>query len=289
MSKELIHEFYGKQVDIKRMITDKIIAISPANRDKYFPTVTGILFFCENPQHFIPEATVICSRFKGDSGRNIIQTEELSGPLGRLVESSFRLLCSWMEKDFKLLGTQLHGNIPIPKEALREAIINSLIHRKYSIPGPVKIALFDHHLEIFNPGSFPGLVDLENLGDGITYLRNPHIARIAHKIRLVEKLGSGIRLIFDSCKKAGIVPPQYQEGGDFVKIIFNFEPSRLPQQSDEDAILSFVKLRGEISIGDVTHLLKISRNTATRKLNNLILQEKLIRIGKGPSVLFTGK
>ena len=130
---------------------------------------------------------------------------------------------------------------------------------------------------------------MENLGDGITYLRNPHIARMAHKLRLVEKLGSGIRLIFDSCQKAGIIQPQYQEGGDYVKIIFYFEPARQPKQSDEAVILSFVKLRGKISIKDVMHQLRISRNTATRKLNNLIQNKKLMRIGKGPSVTFVKK
>ena len=47
---------------------------------------------------------------------------------------------------------------------LREAIVNALLHRKYSIPGSVKIALYDDRLEIFSPGNFPGIIDINNLG-----------------------------------------------------------------------------------------------------------------------------
>ena len=79
LSKELISGFYRRQGNIKRMITDKIIAISAANREKYFPTVTGILFFCENPHHFIPEATIICTRFKGDSAEISSRHKNLQG------------------------------------------------------------------------------------------------------------------------------------------------------------------------------------------------------------------
>lgn len=61
-------------------------------------------------------------------------------------------------------------------------------HRKYWIPGAVKIALYDNRLEIFNPGNFPGLFDLSQLGDGTTYLRNPNLARLARRLGLVEKL-----------------------------------------------------------------------------------------------------
>lgn len=66
----------------------------------------------------------------------------------------------------------------------RKRIKNSLIHRKYWIPGSVKIALFDNRLEIFSPGNFPGLIDFDHLGDDTTYLRNPHLAKLARSCRM---------------------------------------------------------------------------------------------------------
>ncbi|WP_194848242.1 RNA-binding domain-containing protein [Candidatus Neptunochlamydia vexilliferae] len=286
LSNDLLEEFYKERVTDRRLMADKVIALSPNRKEKYAPTVAGTLFFSENPQDYVAEATVLCTRFKGDKGREIIQTQELTGPLDQLAVHAYQLASSWMERDYRLQGVKLKGKLPVPKEALREAIINALIHRKYSIPGAVKIAIYDHRCEIFNPGAFPGVVDLDSLGDGTTYLRNPHIAKIARHMGLVEKLGSGIRLIFDSCKRAGLMPPEYAEGGDFVKVTFSFKRAKKAKDSDEEAILRLIEEKGSLSVKDVVEHLRVSRNTATRRLTALIKKGKLFRKGKGPSVRY---
>ncbi len=268
------------------MYADKIISPSYGNKEKYAPTVAGILFFCEEPHHYISEASVLCTRFKGEEGRDILHTEELVGTIAQLSEQSFNLVCSWLETGQRFEGVYRKRKTIIPQEALREAIINALIHRKYSIPGAVKIAIYDNRCEIFNPGAFPGVVDITNLGDGTTYLRNPIIARIARRLGLVEKLGSGIRLIFDSVRKAGLRKPEYHEEGDFVKIVFFFEPERSPGISSEEAILKLAKMKGALSNKDVKNHLGVSRNTTIRKLNLLVKNGKLVRRGKGAAVKY---
>ena len=67
----------------------------------------------------------------------------------------------------------------------------------------------------------PGLVAPENLGDSTTYLRNPNIARLARKVGLVEKLGTGIGLIKQSCRKKGLQPPVFIEGTDNFTVILS--------------------------------------------------------------------
>ena len=112
-----------------------------------------------------------------------------------------------------------------------------LLHRKYWVLGAVKIALYDNRLEIFNPGNFPGLVDTNNLGDGTTYLRNPNLVRIARRFGIIEKLGTGIKLILESCKKADLKAPEFIEGADSVKIVFHFLPVKVSSSSEEDNLL----------------------------------------------------
>ncbi len=286
LSQELIKQFYGKSVSIKKMLSDRVIILSSVDQEIYHPTVMGVLFFTENPHLYLSEASVICTCFQGDKGRDIIQTQEMTGPINKLAEDSLKLVVSWISRDYKLHGAHLKGEALIPEEALREAIINALIHRKYSVPGAVKISIYEHHLDVFSPGCFPGLVDLGNLGDGTTFLRNPHITRMAHRMGLVEKMGSGIRLIFDSCMEAHVKQPVYQEGSDAVKITFYFEPIFQEKQSEEEVIFSLIKVRGKLSIQDVMASLGISRNTATRKLNKFIKEKRIIREGSGPSVRY---
>ena len=71
----------------------------------------------------------------GTEGRDIIQSNEITGSLLEQANDSLRLVQSWLKKDYQLSGAQLSAKISIPEEALREAINNALLHRKYTIPG----------------------------------------------------------------------------------------------------------------------------------------------------------
>jgi ATP-dependent DNA helicase RecG len=287
LSTEILKRIYGNYTK-QRLISEKIVKM-PSNSTKFSPTIAGTLLFCNEPERYIPEAIILCTRFHGIAGREIIQSEEIRGNLEIQIDTSFRLVRSWLLREYRLLDTKLFGKTIIPEEALREAIINAVIHRKYWIPGAIKIALYDNRLEIFNPGNFPGLVDLTHLGDGTTYLRNPILARIARRFGIIEKLGTGIKLIFDSCLKAKIKRPEYIEGADSVKIIFNFLPSEELAYLEQDKLLLLFESKKEISIRDVEIYSGVSRNTATRKLNELIKLGKIQRRGKGPAVRYTLK
>jgi len=285
LSKSLLKQIF-KRTDIERLIAEKIIIRSSANSENYYPTVTGVLAFCENPHLYIPEAIIYCTRFRGTEGRHIIQSEEITGPIAKQVEISFELVKTWLMRDYKLFGARLKGKMIIPEVAIREAIINALIHRKYWIPGATKIALYDDRLEIFNPGNFPGILDPNHLGDGTTYLRNPHLARVARRFGLVEKLGTGIRLIFESCQQEGLKKPEYIESTDSIKIVFSFLPAEDKFSVDKEKLLRLFNMRKEVKLSDVEKYLQVSRNTATRKLNQLVQTGEIRRTGKGPSVRY---
>ncbi len=285
LSKDILKNIY-KKFDISRLVSEKIATHSPLNTKKYYPTVTGTLMFCERPELYIPEAVIRCTRFRGIEGRDIIQSEEIQGNIEKQIETSLNLLKSWLTREYKLSGAHLKGKMIVPEVALREAIANALIHRKYWIPGATKIALYDNRLEIFNPGNFPGIFDLKNLGDGTTYLRNPHLAKIARHFGIMEQLGTGIKLIFESCKKTGIKKPEFIEGADSIKIVFSFAPLENENSSIEDKLLLLFGLNNEVKIEEVENYLSVSRNTATRKLNNLIKIGKIKRTGKGPAVRY---
>jgi len=283
----LLEKLYGEQYSLNTILADKVVIRDSINPETINVTNAGILFFSERPDLHIPEALIICTQFRGRSGRDITQTTELNGPIPILANSALKLLLNWMERDLTVHTTgEMKGNQPIPLKALREAIVNALVHRKYFIPGAIKIALYDDHIEIFSPGDFPGLVSTSNLGDGTTFLRNPTIARLARKSKLVEKLGSGIRLIIDECEKWNLKKPEFNEDGDFVKVTFYFEKQMDHNLSEEDQIIQLGFNLKELRIKDLIDSMKISRNTATRKMNALIEKGYFERKGKGPGTYF---
>jgi ATP-dependent DNA helicase RecG len=191
LDKNLLFDFYESKYKEESLVMDKIAVRSLTNPKKFFATNAATLFFTPNPESYIPESVIICTWFKGREGRDIIKTIELTGSIPVLIESALKLLYSWLEIDFNLSSSgKLKGRSLIPMAALREALVNALIHRKYIIRGAVKVALYEDRLEIFSPGSLPGLMSLKNLGDGTTFLRNPTLAKIARKLRLIEKVRS---------------------------------------------------------------------------------------------------
>lgn len=286
LSKEYLHSFLGARITTKRLLAERIIAMKPANSESYCPTVAGTLMFAETPENYIAEALVRCTKFNGTEGRDIIQTEDITGPVDFQASTSLKIISKWISTNYSLQGEKLKQNLPIPIEALREAILNALLHRKYNIPGATKIAVYEDRVEIFSPGCFPGLVDINNLGDGTTFLRNPILVRLAYQLNLIETRGTGIKLIYESCKKARIKKPTYHEDGDFVKVIFYFEADILANINEEDAILEFITQHNSITAQQLANYLSVSHNTALRKLSNLIGEKKLKKIGRGPAVRY---
>lgn len=285
LSDELLSVYY-QPVKQAALLEDKVIARAVVNREIFHPTVAGLLLFAERPELYLPEALIICTRFAGSSGRDIIQTEEIKGPISKQIDVSFKLVASWLKRNYRLEGARLEAASLVPDAALREGIINAVMHRKYTIPGATKIALYDDRLEIFSPGNFPGHVNVNNLGEGITHLRNPTLARMAHKMGLIEKLGSGLRLMMDSCAQAKIALPEFSEDGDYVKVIFRFQPLVTAVESDEERVLALLRLREAVKIHDIIAHLERSRTTVFKVLNRLVEKKLVQSVGKGPATRY---
>lgn len=105
----------------------------------------------------------------------------------------------------------------------------------------------------------------------------------------MEKLGTGIKLILDSCSEMNLKKPDFNEDGDFIKVKLYFQKEYSSKLNDKERILELGKDLKELRIKDIIEHLKVSRNTATRKLNELIKENYFERKGKGPSTRYIYK
>ena len=284
LDRKLLEEAFGRSPSQNTLISEKVVISTPGK--VLLTTNAGLLAFGNKPEDQIPEAGIICSRFRGIEGRDIVETFEIDGPISDLVAKTLNFLSRHLEHTFKLNGSRLQGTKHSPEEALREAVVNAVVHRKYQIPTRCKIAVYDNRVEIFSPGGLPGLLTVNNLGDGSSHLRNPILAKFARRLRLVEKPGSGIRLMIDSCVKSGIVPPTFHEDGDFVKVVFSKEKIKTPTVTAEEVIKNLLKNLDVVRIRDVQKETIASRNTITNVLNKMIKEKKVKRFGKGAGVYY---
>ena len=278
LAPELLKQVYVKRMNQNFMVEEQILG--HGHNGQVRPTRAALLMFSHNPDRYIPEALIICTHFKGDTGRDIIQTREIRGSIPEIVDIAVSLIGEWTERNFKLRGARLKGQAVIPQPAVREALVNALIHRKYSIPGAIKVAIYADHLEVFSPGAFPGLISLKNLGDGSTYLRNTLLAKFARKAGLVEKMGSGINLMISSCEKARLKRPEFSEDGDFVKVTFRFG-KQVKVSSLDHEIEEMMRDLPVITVAEVLLHVDASRNTVTAAFNRLLKKGTIERVGTG--------
>ena len=253
---------------------------------KYFPTIAGLLLFGKNPQKHLTEAMIICSQFKGNSGRETIATIDCENTIIEQFEQAYNFILSRLNRSFTIKSAKREEELEIPEVAIREALLNAIVHRNYYHKAPIKIAIYDNRIEIFNPGQLPSPVDITNLRAGITSLRNPSICKVFREAGYIEKLGTGLITIFDSYEKKGLVSPEIIDGDFYVKCI-------LPRKSivknkkapaDNEIIMNLFNTQGSITPQDVMLKLSVSRATATRKLQTLIKNGRIKRTGKTKNI-----
>ncbi len=167
------------------------------------PTITGILFFGKEPQKFIPEARVICANISGtDFGDTALEHQELKGTIPVMITYVENFLRSNLKKLHQIKDFSPESEYEIPLTALREAVINAIAHRDYTISAPMRIILFADRIEIHNPGTLPNTVTVESMKVGGSHvLRNPTIYNILVKMKMVTDLGSGVRRMIKLIKE----------------------------------------------------------------------------------------
>jgi len=167
------------------------------------PTIGGIVLFGRDPQRHLPYAQINAARFPGtDSSVNPSDRKDLRGQLFDVIDQAERFLDLHLPVPHVIEGFQPEPKPEIPKAALREAIVNAVAHRDYTIHGPVRLFIFDDRIEIHTPGKPPNSVDEEAMRAGVHVVRNPRIYARLTDAGLVTRAGTGIRRLIRLVKQA---------------------------------------------------------------------------------------
>jgi len=172
-------------------------------KETLIPTLAGILFFAYEPQKFISEGRIVYAIIDGiDIGETVLETKNLTGKIFDIIqdiESFFKLA---LRNKHRIKDFQLESKFEIPLTALREAIVNAIAHRDYTINSPIRVLIFTDRVEIHSPGKLPNTVTIESMKVGGSHvLRNPTIYNMLLKMKMVTDLGSGVRRIIKLVKE----------------------------------------------------------------------------------------
>lgn len=164
-------------------------------------------------------------------------------------------------------------------ETIRESILNTIIHRDYSVYGSTLINIYENTIEIVNIGGLIGGLTIEAIKKGSSATRNPKLASIFHRLNYVESYGSGIPRIIAKYK--------YQEKQPVIETTENSFFITFPKlesiEFNED-IIELNKIyneKGKIQREDIEKLFNCSKTTAIRKLNKYVEMDILKQISVG--------
>ncbi|MCX6583360.1 MAG: putative DNA binding domain-containing protein [Candidatus Aminicenantes bacterium] len=208
-------ELTGKEMSSNDLLNLKILK---KEHDKIHPTIGGLLL--AGKTGYLEYARVKCARFKGNNMDEFIDQKEFSGPLYHQVEEAMKFAQVYIAKSGKVVGLRRIDRYEVPLDVIREALVNAVVHRDYSITGSdIKFAIFDDRIEITSPGALPRSLEIEDIIAGRSEIRNKVIARFFKEIEFIEQWGNGIRKILRLLKESGLKEPLFRESGLFFKII----------------------------------------------------------------------
>jgi ATP-dependent DNA helicase RecG len=250
----------------------------------------GILFFSENPQRFIPWSVFTVALFKDDAGVDIIDRKEIEGSLFDIVEEVMKFVRLYSKVAYRFTGRPQRENVyEYPFDAIREAVINSVMHKYYFEHGHNNILRF-----------LPDRIRIENYWQkpvhfvlGKTVFRRNHIiADLFAKIHFGEKMGTGFERIREVCKKENAPFPEvefdenyfyvtFRQSHEYLKIAEKGgrEATQITTQKTTQKILEAIKENPRITKKELASMIGITENGIKFHINALKKKRLLKRVG----------
>lgn len=236
----------------------------------------AIILFGKDPNRFYPNVIVKMGRFGNDDADLKFQETEEGNLIQLLKNVPNQLNYKFFTKPIDFEGMLRVEKGEYPLEAIREMLLNALVHRTY-MGSMIQLRVYDNKLTLWNEGNLPEGMELESLKrHHISRPRNPIIADICFKAGYIDSWGRGTLKIINSCKEAGLPEPTITalDGGILVTLFKDKYSTKqlksLGLSERQIAAVEFVKENKKITSKDYQLLTGLSRETSSRDLKILV-------------------
>jgi ATP-dependent DNA helicase RecG len=238
--------------------------------------------------------TIKLAVFEGTEKEIFKDRREFSGSLLKQLEDVYAFLDIYNHNHAKVKGLYREDQRDYPQEALREALLNALVHRDYSFSSSTLISIFEDRIDFISVGGLPKGVSLEDILLGISVPRNENLANVFYRLHLIEVYGTGIPKIMHNYSDC-VAKPELQATGNAFKITLpNMNVIRHDKvikktnfSENEEKVIALLNKKGEIVRKDVEILLSVSQAMAVRVLHGLVEKKILNVIGSGKKTRYS--
>lgn len=260
------------------------------------PTWAAVLLFSKDEYNLISQSAIHCGRFK--KGNIVIDDRMVVGTVLEQIPEAMDFIQKNINVEFAMTGKPEREQIwDYPLEALREALINAVCHRDYTILSNIEIRIYEDRLIIWSPGNLPFGITLDELfKPHSSTLRNKGLAEVFYDLELIEQWGSGIEKMQQYCMNAGLPDPVFEEHQGFqvvfLKDIYNEDYLRKMNLNERQIkAVMYVKEKGKITNKEYQDVCNTSKRTSSRDLLDLVssgLFEQIGTKGMGTAYVLKG-
>lgn len=247
----------------------------------------AVLLFHKDPEKYMTGAYIKIGYFYDDD--DLAFQDEIHGNLFEQAEQTIQLLTTkYLKATISYQGLHRIEQFPIPEPALREALLNAIVHKDYSCGIPIQISVYQQKLIIWNQGQLPDnwtVAHLSKKHPSKPY--NPDIANCFFRAGLIESWGRGTLNILNECKQAKLPLPNFNVQDSDFTVTFKFKNTKQQQSptaiklsgTNADKVLQLIESNVKITINELAVKLKVSESTIERILKNLQLKNIIYREG----------
>jgi len=173
------------------------------HENHWVASVGGLLMFGKQPQRRLPQSSLMFAVFKGtDITDELIDKKEITGTATELIDKTVSLLQLYIPKPSTIEGTQRREVMHIPPKVLREAVVNAVMHRDYSISHrKTQVHVYSNRIEITSPGTLANTLTLEKIRYGNSAPRNIFLVKFLDNLRYFDGLGRGIPMMLKTMQE----------------------------------------------------------------------------------------
>ncbi|NCU25567.1 AAA family ATPase [Candidatus Nomurabacteria bacterium] len=273
-----------------KYFADAGLSFTPANRrtlnltdaDGYYTNAAMIL--SDQCEHSIK-----CAVYEGTGKTMFKARKEFFGSILKQMDESYEYVNLSNNQNSTFEGLKRIDHPDYPPEAIREALINAVIHRDYDYSGSIIINVYEDRIEFVSIGGLVKGITVIDIMNGVSQPRNNVIANIFYRLELIESYGTGIRKIFESYAESPRKPEIRPAPASFI-ITLPKMTSHMRFYLQEDRMQEILRLltdKGSMSRKDIESYLAISKQIALKLLNELLKESKIRKDGKAKAVRYS--
>ncbi len=273
----------------KIYFTDAGLSFTPENRrtlklidaDGYY--TNAALLLSDQCEHSIK-----CAVYEGTGKTKFKARKEFFGSSLKQMDEAYEYVNLSNNQNSTFDGLKRIDHPDYPPEAIREALLNAVIHRDYDYSGSIIINVYEDRIEFVSLGGLVKGITVIDIMNGVSQPRNPIIADVFYRLELIESYGTGIKKIFENYSESLRKPEIQSAPASFVITLpkLTAHTGVVSKEEQKQEILRLISDKGDLSRKDIESSLSIPKQLALKLLNELLEERKIKKSGMAKAVRY---